>query len=210
MTASLSLFVIMYVLVILLIAANTHHTPSKGGRILDEFELATDAYMPYTVSWWYNAVIFVWMTYVSYDVYKSELTGVAWYSFTLWSWTIITIRHGLCALGPFVPQVRLLAEIMRFPVLLSASITFAVWNFVLMPAITLVFIKEREKRFNFLKFATGFRLTQLHVFNILFAVLNGAYAEPRRPLHLGDLDAVFGYMTIYMTFYYGIMDRLSL
>lgn len=218
LTAILFLFAIMYSLTMILLALNMLHTPvrdyanSSGSHsILDDFVLANDAYLPYTTSWYYNTVAFFWMIFVSYMVYtESTLSVVAWTSFTLWSWTMITLRHGICALAPFVPQVRVFAEIIRLPVLLSASVTFGVWNFVLMPAITFVFIKEPERRWNFIKFATGFRLTQLHVFNIVFAVLNGAWAEPRRPLHLGDLDAVFVYMSIYMTFYYFVLDRLGI
>ena len=223
LTATLFLFAIMYSLAMILLALNMLHEPVRelnnnhphssvaSHSILDDFVLANDAYLPYTPSWYYNTTIFFWMSFVSYLVWtESALSSIAWVSFTLWSWTMITLRHGICALAPFVPQVRVFAEILRLPVLLSASVTFGVWNFVLMPAITFVFIKENERRWNFIKFATGFRLTQLHVFNIVFAVCNGAWAEPRRPLHLGDLDAVFVYMSIYMMFYYFVLDRLGI
>jgi hypothetical protein len=215
LTATLALFAIMYSLVVILIGLNMLHAPAKANSgsnsILEDFVLANDAYLPYTTSWYYNAAVFFWMVYVAYMVYtESMLSSIAWTSFTLWSWTIITLRHGLCALAPFVQQVRLVAEILRLPVLLSASVTFGVWNFVLMPTICFVFIKDSERRWNFFKFATGFRLTQLHVFNIIFAILNGAWAEPRRPLHLGDLDAVFVYMSIYILWYYMVLDRLGI
>jgi hypothetical protein len=151
------------------------------------------------------------MTYVAYKVKNGGgMGGMAWVSFTLWSWTIMTIRHGLCAVAPFIPQVRVLSELLRLPVLLSASVTFGVWNFVLLPTITFVFVKDPERRRNFLKFATNFQLTQLHVFNIVFAVLNGAYTEPKRPLHLGDLNCIFVYTATYMMFYYFVLDRLGI
>jgi hypothetical protein len=215
-TATLALFVIMYFLVIMLIGANMLHTPpppfsTPHGSILNEFVLANDAYLPYTTSWYYNIVVFGWMVYVAYLVYaESMLSSIAWVSFTLWSWSIITLRHGLCAVAPFVPQIRVVTEILRLPVLLSASITFGVWNLVLMPTISLVFIKDPKRRWNFIQFACGFRLTQLHIFNIFFAVLNGAWAQPKRPLHLGDLDAIFVYMAIYMLWYYFVLDRLGI
>lgn len=212
LTATLSLFGIMYTLSMILIGLNKEHTPVRESStsILDDFVLANDAYLPYTTSWCYNTATFFWMLFVTYMVYtESTLSSIAFVSFTLWSWCMITLRHGLCALAPFIPQVRVFAEVLRLPVLLSASVTFGVWNFVLMPAITFVFIKEPERRWNFIKFATGFRLTQLHVFNIVFAVLNAAWSEPRRPLHLGDLDAIFVYMTLYMLFYYCVLDRLG-
>jgi hypothetical protein len=207
-TAAVGLFTILYVLVLGLVAANSRY---EGGDIMREFVLPPDAYLPYTPSWYYNVTAACWMTYVSYTcITSSTMGGIAWVSFTLWSWTIITIRHGLCAAAPFLPQVRVLAEILRLPVLMSASVTFGVWNFVLMPAITFVFIKDSDKRWGFLKFATGFRLTQLHVFNIAFAVLNGAYTEPRRPLHLGDLNCIFWYTATYMMFYYFVLDRIGI
>jgi hypothetical protein len=212
-TATLALFAIMYSLVILLIGANMLYAPVKGanGSILDQFILPHDAYVPYTTSWYYNTIVFGWMVYVAYMVYaESTLSSIAWVSFTLWSWSIITLRHGLCAVAPFLPQVRVLTEVLRLPVLLSASVTFGVWNFVLMPAIAFVFIKDSKRRWNFIKFAFGFRLMQLHIFNIFFAVLNGAWAEPKRPLHLGDLDAIFVYMVIYIVWYYFVLDRLGI
>jgi hypothetical protein len=210
-TASLALFVIVYVVVIGLLGANMMHTPSRGESIMDDFVLANDAYKPYTHSWYYNVFGFFWMTFVAYMVFtESPLSWVAWVSFTLWSWTIMIVRHGLCVLAPFVPSVRVAAEMLRLPVLLSASITFGVWNFVLMPAICIFFIKDTDRRWKFIKFATGFRLTQLHVCNIVFAVLNGAWSEPRRPLHLGDLNVLFVYVAFYMFFYYFVLDRLQI
>mmetsp|Transcript_4733 Transcript_4733/g.7375 ORF Transcript_4733/g.7375 Transcript_4733/m.7375 type:complete len:312 (-) Transcript_4733:448-1383(-) len=211
--ATLALFAIMYVLVIVMIGVNGLHGASlnSGIGIWDEFAMAPDAYLPYTLCWYYNAVTFFWMVYVTWMVKtESSLSNIAFVSFTLWSWIIITIRHGLCVLAPFVPKVRIIAEVLRLPVLMSASITFGIWNFVLMPAITFVFIKEAERRWNFVKFAFGFRLMQLHIFNIVFAVLNSAWAQPRRPLHLGDLNAIFVYMATYMVFYYFVLDRLGI
>jgi hypothetical protein len=212
-TATLALFAIMYTLAIILIGANILHSPVQAphGSLLDTFTLANDAYLPYTTSWYYNTIVFGWMIYVAYMVYaESTLSSIAWVSFTLWSWIIVTLRHGLCALAPFLPQVRVATEVLRLPVLLSASVTFGVWNFVLMPLITLVFIKDSKRRWNFIKFAFGFRLTQLHIFNIFFAVLNGAWAEPKRPLHLGDLDAIFVYMSTYLLWYYFVLDRMGI
>ena len=107
-------------------------------------------------------------------MYRSPMGKIAWISFTLWSWTIVTIRFGLLVLAPWVPAVRVPAEMLRFPGLMSASITTIVWNAILFPAIYLFYIKCNEQRKKFFGYFTNFRLTQLHVFNILFAYMGGA------------------------------------
>jgi hypothetical protein len=220
-TATLALFGIMYLLAIVLIAAhvkygcNDDHSDEYGAMgvmsVMDDFHLAPDAYPAYTVGWCYNAVAFFWMVHVARLVWtESSLSTVAWVSFTLWSWTIVTLRHGLCALAPFVPSVRVACEILRLPVLLSASVTSGVWNLVLMPVIAFLLIEDETRRRGFFAYMTGFRLTQLHVFNVVYAVLNGYYFQPRRPLHLGDLDAIAVYMTVYMVWYYFVLDRIGI
>jgi hypothetical protein len=231
-TASIALFVIIYALAIVLVGANIKHGISGSGRrggenesaaddnddgeyynysVLDDFRIPDDAYQPYTISWWYNLSGFVWCSYVWYNVKcDAHLGPIAFVSYTLWSWTIITIRHGLCMLAPFIPATRVFAEVLRLPVLMSASITFGVWNFILLPAICFVFIKDSDRRWKFLQFAFGFRLFNLHVLDIVFAVLNASYAEPRRQLHLGDLNAIAMYMTMYLLFYYFVLDRFGM
>lgn len=164
-----------------------------------------------TTAWYAHLVVFLWMTYVCWNVmYISPMGKGAWISFTLWSWTTVTLRHGLLVLAPWFPMARVPAEILRFPGLLSASITTIVWNFVLFPAITMFYIKDAEQRKKFISYFTNFRLTQLHVFNILFAYANGAVLEPVRPLHLGDFAAAVAMMTMYMLFYFCVLDRLGI
>ncbi len=214
--ATLALFGILYLVAIVLIAANIKHyysgpTANQVSGAMDDFRLAPDAYQAYTFGWFYNLGTFFWMCYVAWLVWTSSaLSTVAWVSFTLWSWTIITLRHGLCVLAPFIPSVRLCCEILRLPVLLSASVTFGVWNFILMPVIALLLIKDPLRRKTFVEYMTSFRLTQLHIFNMVFAVLNGYYMEPRRPLHLGDLDAIAIYMALYLVWYYFVLDRIGI
>ena len=110
-------------------------------------------------------------------IYSFYSSFAAWISFTLWSWTIITIRHGLC---------------------------------VLLPVILLYFLKDDPSRRNgFLKFAFGFRMCNVHIFNIGFATLNAVSVEPRRPLHIGDMNVAFCYIMTYLCFYYLILDRIG-
>lgn len=175
------------------------------------FRMGDEHYEPYTTSWYVTLVIFLWMMFICWNVmFRSPMGKAAWISFTLWSWTTVTIRHGLLVLAPWMPVARVPAEILRFPGLLSASITTAVWNLILFPAIAIFYIKDAEQRKKFIGYFTNFRLTQLHVFNIFFAVANGAVLEPRRPLHLGDFAAGVVMLVMYMTFYFCVLDRLGI
>jgi len=185
--------------------------PSQHGGWMSLFHLGDEHYQPYTTAWYATFAIFCWMAFICWDVmYRSPMGKTAWISFTLWSWTTVTIRHGLLVLAPWLSSVRVPAEILRFPGLLSASVTTGVWNFVLFPAIALFYIKDAEQRKNFIGYFTNFRLTQLHVFNIFFAVANGAVLEPRRHLHLGDFAAGVVMVVTYMLFYFCILDRLGI
>jgi hypothetical protein len=171
-----------------------------------------DPYDAYTPSWWYNSLGFLWTSYVSWNVFTASPLGAsAWCSYTLQSWTYLTLRHGLCALAPFAPPiVTVAAEVLRFPVLITASVTFAIWNFVLAPIVIMVFVKDNEQRKKFFQYFTNFRLTQLHVFNILFATINGALTFPKRSIHAGDL-LVAGMLVIqYMVWYYSVLDRFGI
>ena len=175
------------------------------------FHIEDDQYHPFSTAWFINLATFLWMIYICWNVmFISPMGKVAWISFTLWSWTTVTIRHGLLLIAPWVPSVRLVAEILRFPGLLSASITTLVWNFVLFPAILLIYIKDNGQRKTWVQYFTNFRLTQLHVFNALYAYINSVVLEPIRPLHHGDLAAAVSMLLLYMLFYFCILDRLGI
>lgn len=208
--AKLVLALMLY-LVALAAAWMKIHPPSKDRDWISLFHIDDEQYQPFTTTWYVTTAVFLWMTFICWNVAQSSAMGkVAWITFTLWSWTTVTIRHGLLVLAPWFPSVRVPAEIIRFPGLLSASITTTVWNFVLFPAITLFYIKDSVQRQKFITYVTNFRLTQLHVFNIFFAVSNGAILEPVRPLHLGDLAAAISMLVIYMLFYLCVLDRLGI
>jgi hypothetical protein len=182
--------------------------PHDKKGITEEF-VGDRFYSAFTLEWYYNFIVFFWMNYVSMTVVRA--TGFwPWITFTMCSWTVMTIRHGLCTIAPFVPSVRLLIGVLRFPVLLSASITFGIWNFILLPAISIVFLSG-ERRRKFIRWAFTWRLCQIHLFNIIFAYLNCVWAEPRaHPLHLGDANAGVVYFMTYISFYYLILDRIGI
>jgi hypothetical protein len=184
---------------------------TKEGGWMSLYHIEDGQYQPFTTAWYTHVTVFLWMTFICWNVlYLSPMGKGAWISFTLWSWTTVTLRHGLLVVAPWLTSARVPAEILRFPGLLSATITTVVWNFVLFPAITFFYIKDVEQRQKFISYFTNFRLTQLHVFNIFFAVTNGAILEPLRPLHLGDFAAAVTMLVIYMMFYFCILDRLGI
>lgn len=192
----------------LTIDANIKYASSSDKDITIEF-LGDKSYSAFNMAWCYNASIFCWMLYVCFAIYNKYSGFGPWIFFTLWSWTIMCIRHGLCALAPFLPSARILIGMLRFPVLLSSSITFGVWNFMLMPLIAIGFL-EGKRRSNFLRFSFSWTMCQVHLLNIVFAYLNCVWAEPNaQGLHLGDVNAGVVYITTYMLFYYFILDRIG-
>ena len=183
---------------------------NRGG-FFKHFESSTNhEYIAFNNEWYFTLVSFIWMIFVAWHVLAYSHAGAgAWMTFTLWSWTTVLIRHGLCLAAPFYPSVRLPCEVLRFPALLSATITTFLWNFVLFPIVVFL-MKDKVKRRNFLNYMTNFRLTQLHVFNIVFATPNGALLGPTRLLHYGDVGAAATMFILYAFCYYGILDRLGI
>eukprot|EP00536_Pseudo-nitzschia_multiseries_P011167 jgi/Psemu1/297789/fgenesh1_pm.366_\ len=206
---SLTILFTVGVVIYVTIDANMKFQASNTGGVIMENYVGKQSYTAFTIEWYYNVVLCAWMNYFSWIMYRNAGFG-PWVSFTMCSWTITTIRHGLCSIAPFLPSARLLAGMMRFPVLLSASATFGIWNFVLMPAIALGFLKGK-RRMNFLRWSFSWKLCQIHVFNILYAYLNAVWAEPKaQPLHLGDVNAAVIYILAYLSFYYLILDRIGI
>jgi len=205
-----SLVVTICLVLYFTIDANIKYYASDGSiGITNEF-VGDKTYPAFTVEWYYNAALFFWMTYIMWTMYNDYKSFGVWVTFTVLSWTMMSIRHGLCALAPFLPSLRLWIGILRFPVLLTSTVTFTVWNFALMPVITFVLLKG-EKRKGFLKFAFSWRLWQIHILNILYAYLNCVWAEPKtQGLHMGDVNVAVVYMVTYILFYYCILDRIGI
>mmetsp|Transcript_8354 Transcript_8354/g.20629 ORF Transcript_8354/g.20629 Transcript_8354/m.20629 type:complete len:313 (-) Transcript_8354:860-1798(-) len=208
--ATWTMFFMFAIAIYVTIDANIKYQASNTGGVIMKNFVGDQAYKAFTIEWYYNISLFSWMTYISWSIHGQSSSFGPWVAFTLWSWTIITIRHGLCSIAPFLPSVQLFTGMMRFPVLLSASITFGIWNFILMPVITFGFLKGK-RRMNFVRWAFTWRLCQIHVFNILFAYLNCIWTEPQlQPLHMGDVNAGVIYMLTYVFFYYFILDRIGI
>jgi hypothetical protein len=100
------------------------------------FETDPTSYPPVFTPWWYyNLLGFLWISWISTMVYFGRVGPYAWATFTMWSWTILQIRHFLAVLAPWLqPEstgIKLL-ELLHYPMLMMHSMTFTVWNFILM------------------------------------------------------------------------------
>jgi hypothetical protein len=160
----------------------------------------------------YNLAASAWMVgSMVHLLYSSPLHIKIWATYTIQSWTMLAFRHVMSALAyahPTSPHVVALAELARFPAACSASITFGVWNALVMPFIYYV-MRVPEKRKAFVKFCFSPRLLNIHGLNMVLAVLNGAYASPRRSLVAWDFYVAFVSVVVYMAFYLLVLDRIG-
>jgi hypothetical protein len=165
----------------------------------------------FTLPWFYNAATFGWMNYIIYLIFSSPNGARAWGTYTVQSWTLMTVRHGLCAVAPFYRPAIAVAEWIRFPVACSATITFTVWNFALMPFIYFFGHKTPLHRKRFLDFALSFRLINIHFMNIIFCVLGcGTWGGPSRRLEWVDFYVAVASFVVYMGWYLFVLDRLGI
>jgi len=164
---------------------------------------------PYSPLWCYNLIGFFWMIFVLYLLRGGGM--FIFCTYTIQSWTMMTVRHGLSALAPFLSQghpLLLLHDILKFPVLATATVTFFVWNTVLMPFILFyAHGKDPKRRKQFLGWCFNFRMSQIHLFNVLYAVLNTVSSQQ----NFTDKDlwcALVG-MLLYGLFYVLVLDRIG-
>ena len=163
----------------------------------------------YSLGWYYHVIVSMWMSYVIYLVITGPVGFKAWGTYTIQSWSLLLTRHLACAVAPLTIHAVLLAEYIRFPVACSASVTFIVWNFALMPFIYFGGMKDSQARKRFLDFCFSFRLVQIHVFNILYCYLN-IYFSPSREMDAFDFYLAVVSVLIYAMWYLFILDRLGI
>lgn len=140
----------------------------SDSTLVSNYEEAFSSY------WWYNLLSFTFMFGLVTWISANRSKGVV-VTYTILSWILNSIRHGINVLAPFLYDHHYLLQInrmMRFPSLVSATLTFTVWNAVLLPYIYFFIFDSGEKRFNFLKWNLEFRMVQIHLCNILYAILN--------------------------------------
>lgn len=165
-----------------------------------------------SAGWFYNTFGGLWMLYIIKTIVNDSPLGFyAWITYTVQSWTLLAIRHVLCAMAPWSTTALIWAEWIRFPCAVSPTITFFLWNFILMPYAYFVAMKDDpRKQRNFIRFCTSFRLLNLHGLNILFCFLNvGTIGSPPRTLEFADLFIALMSTLVYMTFYLLVLDRLG-
>jgi len=198
-----SVFAPIYIVVIIWMVFYT--LPSR-------FEFTCSYPEPFSTAWFYNGLNFIWMSTVLITSFIKSKAGVSIImTYTIQSWIVITARHGLTAVAPFLPKEHFLLflnELLRFLSLVTATVTFVVWNFLIGPVIYYKFMETPKKKHDFLTFMLSFRLVQVHGFNIIFAVLNSVIIAPRKFTFI-DLWCSTSFCVLYSLFYLFILDRLG-
>ncbi|KAL7553901.1 hypothetical protein ACHAWF_017241 [Thalassiosira exigua] len=190
-----------------IVAKLVYWMPHQSSFYLDEDILSTHP-LEWGVFWLYNLTAFFWMKFILVKTLRLRGPGVV-LTYTIQSWIMITIRHGLSALAPFLPRKNFLLwinELLRFPALATASITFVFWNFCIAPAIW--YNMNPERRRGFVKFNFNFRMVQLHFFNIFFAIMNALVASSREFQYVDlwcALAGAVGYASVYLL----VLDRIG-
>lgn len=197
---------VMPFFIVLVIAGVVYMKPES---ILEQMETVSVYPEPYSNWWYYNLFAGIWMS--SFILYC--LSTKVWIitTYTIQSWIYLSLRHCLTALAPFLTQGHFLVqcnEFLRFPSLATATITFTLWNFLIAPIIYIL-METPKKKHDFVLFNLSFRLIQLHVFNIVFAILNNISVSPRRSFTYSDLWCSIALAAVYLLFYMLILDRLG-
>lgn len=190
----------------ILLAKLLYWMPQKETFDLDEAALSSHP-LAYEAAWLYNVIIFFWMKFILLQCLRVRGAGIV-ATYTIQSWILLTTRHGLSALAPFLPRQHFLLwfnEMLRFPALATATITFCFWNFLIAPVIYYN-IKDEEKKKSFFEFNFNFRMIQVHFFNIIFAVLNTIVTSSRQFEFL-DLWLALAAAISYAFFYLLVLDR---
>jgi hypothetical protein len=197
--------------------------------------LQTPPVMILSSSFYYNTIVAAYMSYICYSIIAhSPLSYGAWITYTVQSWTILWLRHLLYSLsGLFDSSTTdtttsilhtsnnnfvVMAELIRFPCAVAHTMTFIVWNFILVPYILCIALRnDPKRRRDFIRFCTNFRLFNLHGMNILFCVANVWYFNSKtngtagtRTFEMADLYLSGISAFIYFTFYLCILDRIGI
>ena len=114
-------------------------------------------------------------------------------------------------------RLLLVAEMLRFPVLIGGAITFAAWNFVLLPYLALdVAVHTPHKlpfglgsRHALLRWNFRSEMIFLHLLILPLAVCNATFGAGARQLVLADLHVALVILLLYALFYLLVLDRLG-
>jgi hypothetical protein len=169
--------------------------------------------------WCADVAIFAWGVFVVVHARISLGSINAFYiSYTGWSWFILTARAGLTAAAPLVESsfpslaasAATLGSSLRFPTVVAATITFTIWNFVLLPIIYFKATPPGEPRERFLRFNFSFFMTNVHVLNLPLALVNTIFGDGARIFRFSDLWVGYLVVMLYSMVYLLVLDRLGL
>jgi hypothetical protein len=135
------------------------------------------------------------------------LKEVGWWplvSYTMISWSLLSLRLLSAAAAPFIGFAAWAAELLRFTALLQTTIVVAVWWLVIVPL--LVFMEhDQHKRKMFMKWNCSFALINVHLLNLPVAAIDFLYNP--RTVTLMDVWIVFMAAFVYVVFYTCFLDR---
>jgi hypothetical protein len=92
--------------------------------------------------------------------------------------------------------------------LVQATLTFGVWNAVIGPSIYAQMTTPEMKK-SFKGFFGNFLWRQLHVYNIIYAAVNGIWGSPARALTQTDFAVSLAFYLAYAYFYLFFLDRMG-
>ena len=132
-------------------------------------------------------------------------------SYTMQSWSLMTLRNLLGALGnsraaagtSWQQPVLQLAEALRFPMLVQNSVTVLVWWAVLVP-ILYIRLDDPKRRAAFMAWNSSFFLLNVHLLNLPLAA--ASHLLQPRPLTAADLWMGVAAALSYLTLYLGVLD----
>jgi len=127
-------------------------------------------------------------------------------SFTLVSWSLLTLRFLAVLVAPHSPIAAAVGEVLRFPTLAAATTTTLLWNFVLQFVIYWA-MPTPAQRAQFVRFNRQFSLMNIHILNLPLALLS--HCCSLRPLVFFDLWVSSALFYLYALFYLLVLDPLG-
>jgi len=202
---------------------STTSTRRPTAAAYPSFAFCTSAYPPaFSWFWLYNVIVTCWMAFVLGRNIRHEGWAMPYTTFTVWSWTMLLLRHALTALAALpIPLfydevdttrygfrvISQLAECLRCPALLNSVVVFVVWNLVLAPGIYLT-LETTTKRKQFIRWLFQFNLINQHFLSLPLAITSAIVSAPRQ---FTDADLWCGLASVvsYLLFYILVLDRLG-
>ena len=201
-----------------------------------DYPITSAAAPAYGAWWWADVGVVSWSAVVVSVSWRRY--GGGWpyaISYTGWSWVLLTARALLTALGtlldPSESRVALAlaraGSALRFPAFAGAVVTFAIWNFVLVPMLLMLLpVREQSEadaarrthkkgsqwhsRGPFLRFNFSFFMSNVHIANLPLASLNVVYGAGARVLGTPDLWIALVVVGGYSLLYLGLLDRIGM